>query len=485
MTSGPGGRASVRPASWPLVVVLLVLGTLHWALFLGVPPRLPRSGVDWPKELRYYAILKQAVGEGRIPYFTALAILLSPPDATAKAGQETRKFLAIPETVVSPQIILLRWLNIDAFFLVHILILQAAALAGCLALGRRYDLSPPSLVLLWLILGFNGHITSHLGIGHSMWGGYFLFPWFFLLVLQLVEQPTAPKAPLAVGLVLAAILLQGSFHPFVWCILFLLLLWVSGRGIRWRVLEALGWTAGLALWRLVPAAVVLLRRGQQGFETGYPSLTDLAGALISIHDVGFPPRGTGQSWWEFDAYIGMTALLWLMAFGWVFISRERGPAHLLVFPLAVTAILSVDGLYRALSFSRLPLLGAERISSRILILPLGLLAVLAATASDKWQRQAPRRRGWALWGVVAITAVSLAVHSYVWSLPNLSRLMPSSPHLHNPTIAITGSTGTGTLDSLYVLSVRVSALLSAMVTGVAIWRWRRLSRRDVAESAPS
>jgi hypothetical protein len=464
----------------PLALALLVLGTLHWALFIGMPPHLPRSGVDWPKELRYYAILKQAVSELRIPYFTSVAVLLSPPDATAKAGQETRKFLAIPETVVSPQIVLLRWLTPDAFFEAHILILQAVALAGCLALGRRYDLSPPSLVLLWLILGFNGHITSHLAAGHSMWGGYFLFPWFFLFVLRLVEEPGAAGTPIGIGVVLATILLQGSYHPFVWCVLFLLLLLVSGRGVRRGAIESLAWTAALSLWRLVPAAVVLLHHRPQEFETGYPTLTDLAFALASVHDALFLPRGPGSlgglSWWEFDAYVGVAGLLWLVAFGGAFVSRERGPARLLVFPLVVLAILSIDGFYRPLSLSHLPLLSTERVSSRMLILPLGLLAVMAAAASDRWQRQAPRRRAWLLCGVVAVTAVSLAVHSYVWSLPHVSHLLWAPSHLRYPTIAIADSTAVGAADSLYTLSVKLSALLSAMAVGLAIGRWRRLQR---------
>src|SRR5688572_25038604 len=94
-----------------LAAVLLAAGSLHWIFFFGVPPQVPREQADWPKEFRYYAALRQAAVEMRIPYFVSLPI------------QDTRKFLAIPEVVVSPQVLLLRFLSIDAFLVVHFVLL--------------------------------------------------------------------------------------------------------------------------------------------------------------------------------------------------------------------------------------------------------------------------------------------------------------------------------------------------------------------------
>lgn len=458
-------RLPTRPFSWALVALLLAAGSLHWFLFIGMPPSFPREAADWPKEFRYYAVLKQAVSEGRVPYFVSVSL------------QDTRKFLAIPETVLSPQILLLRWLSIDTFLLVHILLLQAAGLAGCVALGRRYQLSVPSLCLLWLLLGFNGHITSHLAIGHSMWGGVFLLPWFFLCVLELVEDPPNRRTPIAIGAVLGVILWQGSFHPFVWCVLFLLLLFLFDGVSRRPVFVSLLWSAAFAAWRLVPAAVVLLGKRSQAFETGYPSVADLMAAFVSIRDAQFPRQGTGAMggvrWWEFDAYIGWPALLWLLTFGIVFLALDRGPRRRLSLPLAITALLSYDGLYRLIHFARLPLLSAERVSSRLLILPVGMLVVLAAIEGERWCRKAPRGRGVLLIVVAMATAVSLAVHSRAWSVPSVTRLLPPPPHTRDLTIEIVDASGER--DGLYLGSVYASAVVSLAAAAAGVARWRKES----------
>jgi hypothetical protein len=452
-----------RAGSWPLVATFLAAGTLHWLLFFGLPPVLPRESADWPKEFRYYAVLKQAVTEGRVPYFVSVSL------------QDTRKFLAIPETVLSPQILLLRWLSVDTFFLLHVLLLQAIGLAGCLAIGRRYHLSLPSFALLWLLLGFNGHVTAHLAIGHSMWGGYFFLPWFFLLVLRLVEAPS-PRPPIGVGLVLGLMLLQGSFHTFVCCVLFLALLFLlDGASRRWSF-AALAWTAGFTLFRLVPAAVILLGRRARDFQTGYASVADLLAGLVWIHDVQLERRGGGSMgglrWWEFDAYIGIAALVWLLVagIGWGLV-RRSGPYRRLAAPMAIVALLSLDGLYRPLSLSPIPLLDAERVSSRLLIVPLGLLIVIAAIAGEEWLRLAPSRRRIYLSLMGVATALLLGAHSLVWSVPSVTRLLPPPPHARDLSIQIVESSGEPK-DALYVLSVQASAILSLGVAALALIRSR-------------
>jgi hypothetical protein len=451
-----------RAASWPLAASCLLAGILHWALFLGVPTVLPRESADWPKEFRYYTVLKQAVTEGRVPYFVSVSL------------QDTRKFLAIPETVLSPQIVLLRWVSIDTFFLIHVLLLQAVGLAACLAIRRRYELSTPSFLLLWLLLGFNGHVTAHLAIGHSMWGGYFLLPWFFLLVLDLVEAER-PRTPIGIGLVLGLMLLQGSFHPFVCCVLFLTVLLLADGASRRRNLEALAWTAGLTLFRLAPAAAILLARRAQDFQTGYASPVDLAAGLAWVRDVQFPRRGAGSMgglrWWEFDAFVGVVALVWLAIAGLGLGFAKSGRYRRLAWPMAVVALLSLDSLYLPLNLSHLPLLGAERVSSRLLIVPLGFLVVIAAVAGDEWARHFRRRR--LVVGLVAgATALLLAWHSYVWSVPSVARRLVPPPHARDLSIEIVDPPGTDR-DGLYLATVWISTGLSAGVSVFATVMWRR------------
>lgn len=86
----PVGRAAVRGG----FALLFALGVLHWGLvFEGGD--LPLTDYDWSKESLYYSVWQQALTRGAVPYYVAPPVL------------DTDQFLAIPETNISPQILLL------------------------------------------------------------------------------------------------------------------------------------------------------------------------------------------------------------------------------------------------------------------------------------------------------------------------------------------------------------------------------------------
>jgi hypothetical protein len=444
-----------------LFIVLVALGAAHWTMVFGLPPHVPRDAADWPKELRYYALLQEATRTGVVPYYSSRPI------------QETRKFLAIPETVLSPQLLLLRWVSIDTFIFTNVLLLQAIATAGCLILQWRYRLSLAATVMAWLLLGFNGHITAHFAIGHSMWGGYFFLPFFFGLVLALVEGAVDRRWSMAVGLVLAVMLLQGSYHIFVWCVLALLLLLVF-QPQRRAVALALAWSAALGLCRLVPAAIILLGRRDREFQTGYGSAGDFLAALVVVRDVTFPRRGSGSmgglNWWEFDLYVGVMAAAWLLVFGTRRLLRPEYRVRLAV-PVAIVAVLSLGSIYAPLNQLGVPLLAAERVSSRLLVMVVGFLAVAAAVESDRWAQR--RLRRWVLWTVALVTAASLGIHSQTWSLARIAALSPPPAHERELEIHLVPPSEDEPRNAAYVSSVRLSALASAAAFAALVWRWRR------------
>ncbi len=149
-----------------LLLLIFAAGILHWVLFFN-QGNVQLFANDWHKETLYYLHLQQAIEQGVIPWHTQVSIL------------ETQRFLANPEIVLSPQIVLLRWMSVGKFVVVNTALCWAIGYAGCLLIKRRHRLSIASFTMLILLWGFNGHIVSHLAVGHSMWNGYFFFRSFF------------------------------------------------------------------------------------------------------------------------------------------------------------------------------------------------------------------------------------------------------------------------------------------------------------------
>lgn len=462
------------------LAALFVAGIAHWLVFFGAFEGGMSFAVgDWPKEFRYYSALRQAIAEARVPYYVSRPI------------HQTRKLLALPELSWSPQVALLRVVDVPLFFAVNTVLLYSAGFAACLLLRRRYRLSSGPFLLLVLVALFNGHITAHLAVGHSMWAGALLLPFFALLVLALVEDPVRATTPVWMGLLLFAILLQGSFHVFVWCTLFLALLFVFHPTGRRGVAAALLWSLALGACRLVPPAVVLLGRREQPFLSGYPTPITLLESMSLIRTVTEPVRGgrfDRLDWWEYDAYVGIAAVLWLGWFGIYRRAAERrrapGPGPptthgrwALDGPLAVMTALALDDLYYPINAAGIPLLATQRVSSRFALVPLVLLAVVAAVraegdlAEKRWRALRPL-----LLLAALVTAASVSAHSWTWRVLAVEAAWPRPPHRRDLAIEV-GPVPAREMerDRAYVASVRASLALSLLALGAAgqrLWRVR-------------
>jgi hypothetical protein len=472
----PGGRGA-----WAALAALFLAGVLHWLVFFGVfEGGMSFAVADWPKEFRYYSAVRQALLEGRVPYYVSRPI------------HQTRKLLALPELSWSPQVALLRVVDVPAFLAVNTVLLYAAGFAACLALGRRYRLSTAPFLLLVLVALFNGHVTAHLAVGHSMWAGALLLPAFALLVLALLEDPGRRTTPVWIGLLLFAILLQGSFHVFVWCLLFLGLLLAFHSAGRRAVLAAMFWSLALGACRLVPPAVVLLGRREQPFLSGYPTPLTLLEAMSLIRTVSEPVRGgrfDTLDWWEYDAYVGVAAVCWLAWFGvWRRAAAARRAASGGVAtrgrwavdgPLAGMTALALGDLYYPINATGIPLLASQRVSSRFVLVPLVLLAVLAAVRAetDLAETAGRRLRPLLLLGAL-VTALSLAAHSWTWRLPAIEAAWPPAPHRRDLAIEVGPLPASETeRDRAYVASVQVSLAASLLALGAAgrrLWTARNV-----------
>jgi hypothetical protein len=495
LAAGPLGSrldergTAARAARLLALSFLFLVGAAHWAAFFKYGD-MTFGSEDWPKERLYLHAFREAIRDGRLP----LHVGVTPAYAEhfpqflntglPEGGSSVAcRFLALPETILSPQILLLGLMRPGRFLVAHVLLLYAAGFCGCLWIRRRYRLGLLPFAALFVLFNFNGYITAHLAVGHVMWGGYFLLPFFGLFILDWVEDPTTAAPGLGLALVLFAMLLQGSLHLVVWCWLFIGLVMAWNPSCRRGGAVALVFSVLLGAFRLVPAAVAYWGFKRLPFCGGYPTLTDLLAALVVIREPNYQWTGGifgRAAWWEYDAYIGLLGLAMLAYFGvWRRFGKDPGmlPYRFaaLDLPLVSMALLGVGCFYYPLFKLPLPLVNSERVTSRFIVVPLVLLLVIASIRMGRILgegRLGGRGSVLLTLGLVE-TFLSLLTHSHAWSVARLE---------DDPAMRWTYRHGPEQAQRLeladfpYVASLSVGTVVT--ITALLVWIYASWSRRS-------
>jgi hypothetical protein len=420
-------RALFQPVTGPLsrwvnricLVLLFVLGILHWGYFLNWGS-VPFDLHDWTETGPYYSFLRQALLTHQLP------LHITSPLVT------TDRYLARPDTLFSPQAFLLYFFEPGPFTLVNVLILYSIGFIGLLLLQKRYALSPAAFSGLFLLINFNGHITDHLAVGHSEWVGYFLLPFFALLVLQALDKTKIDWTwVLLMALVLFFLTLQGAFHMFLWCLIFLLALGLFYPRYVRLVFAAILSGVALSLLRLLPPTVEFLSGGPR-FISGFPSITDLLAALVVLKYPAEVASGPFKSlgWWEVDTYIGFLGLVFIACFGVFTTWRKHSRELVLLAPVSLVEFLSIGRIYSFIAQLPLPLLDSERITSRFFILPLVVLAVVGSIRFQEFlitRGSLGIREGLLYLGLLVLMGHDLFQHSRIWRVTNMYALFKSTP----------------------------------------------------------
>jgi hypothetical protein len=440
---------------------------------------------DWPKERIYFEVLADAMHERRIPYHVALPEIFVyrfpqlnnlAPDRPP-APPVICRFLAMPETVLSPQVLLLAFVTVGPFVLVHNLVLYSLGFLGSLCLKKRYDLSLIPFGAFFVVFNFNGYITARLSVGHSMWSGYFLLPFFGLYILEWLERTGSWRPPLKLALVLFGMLLQGSLHMVTWCWMFVGLIALC-NGRLWKgALLALGASGMLSAFRLVPAAVAFWHLPRLPFSGGYPTLKDVLDGLIVIREPGYPWVGglfEANRWWEYDIYIGILGLAMLAYFGIYLRFDKDVRLHScrypeLDLPLLILTLFSLSGFYAVFYHLPLPLFNSERVTCRFLIVPLVMVLMVASIrmqrALEIWGPNAKRTVFFV--AAILMTGFSLLTHSDVWRIVRWEATKESHWGQGQAALAIQMA------DPVYTMSVHVSAAVSTVALAGWIYLWLR------------
>lgn len=413
-----------RPSGWPsrfqsvLLTGMYLLGLGLWWYFLN-GGNINFNLHDWVEAGHRYAFLQEAVRNTRLP--------LHMPGDWALRGVTTR-FLSVVDTNLSPQVLLLGIVDLGQFVMLNTLILYSVGFAGLVLLRNKYKLSPAATGVLFLLLFFNGHVTSHLAVGHTHWAAYLLTPFILHSALSASETERRWRWAAWTALLLFAIFLQGAFHLFVITLLFLglLALAIPDNFNSIALAGLMGLSASAV--RILPA-LLDYKKFDTGFFTGFPTTHDLLEGLLTLNpplsDFAYshlPSNPLG--WWEFDYYVGPIAVAAIL-----YVVLKKSPerpgrfARLMV-PGAVLTVLSIGRVYDLIHFLNIPLFASQRVSSRLFIIPFILVLGLATIRWQEllngyplksWQRVASL-------GIILLIANDLWQHFKAWRVTNMDSL---------------------------------------------------------------
>ena len=440
--------------AWMGGVYLLVL--VVWITFMNWG-RIPFGVHDWLQEWGFDTTLQQSLTQGVLPLHTSSITF------------GTDRFLAIPQTILSPQTLLLRFVNLGTFLVIHTVLLATIGFVGCLALIKYLRISPLAGGLLFLLVALNGQLVAQVAVGHVMWLGIFILPFYFLLLLRLLDGQAGARWPLAMAFTLFFLLLQGSTHLYTWCLLFLGLVWVIERKHRRTLFEA-GLLSGLlGAFRLIPAGLAFSEINPISYP-GYPSLGHVIAGLV----FPLPPSEqlwltTSAGWWEFDMYLGVLGLGFVAAFALLLpMGHQQAARRTIYIAAGVMALFALGYLYLPLRELPIPLISHERVPSRFLAVPLLAMVILAVEGFQGWLDRV-RPGGGARFVMLILLLVlvqDLVQHARIWRLELVAQALPMQA-------LDTGLHIANRPDPAYTSVLAISAVVSLAALGYGLIRvWR-------------
>jgi hypothetical protein len=391
-------------AKWLAVILLTGLftaGLLHWGFFLDwFNNRFDIQ--DWHLHVGpYLDFLSKAIRSGQFPMHADSSYIIP------------SQYLARQNRPFSPQILLLYFLNPATYVLVNVWILYSLSFVGFLLIRARYQLSFISFLSLFLLFNLNGHITAHLGVGHFEWVGYFLLPFYVLLIMKMVEgEKTSWKWLLSMSLVLLAIVLQGAAHFFIYCVTFLLLLAIFQPRFFSPIIKVIILSILVSMIRILPPALQFAGGTGLKFLGGFDSIYQFLQVFTSP---------SNQGYWEKTYYVGVIGFAFILYFGVLKNWMKEERTRVLYLPVMVMLFFSIGSIYLPLFSSHIPFLDSQRAPTRFVIVPLVSLIIFAGiqfqSLINEWSQSGWEKMVLVLFGL-ALMAYDLIYNSRIWSLQN-------------------------------------------------------------------
>jgi hypothetical protein len=171
------------------------------------------------------------------------------------------------------------------------------------------------------------------------------------------------------------------------------------------------------------------------FISGYFSLSDLLAAFITLKPPSEAQSGmyTSLGWWEVDIYTGLLGFGFLVFFGlyltWKTTAPEGDHHRKLFAPILGMTVLSIGKIYQPINTLPIPLIDAERVSSRFLIIPVFITLILAAVNLERRLQFKRLSTGWQLLSLTAVGVMAhdLLQHARLWRVENMATLFTRTP----------------------------------------------------------
>ncbi|MBM3347809.1 MAG: hypothetical protein FJY55_15140, partial [Betaproteobacteria bacterium] len=414
---------------------------------------------DWVKEWSYHTAWRESLSRGQLPWHLH------------DTFQGTRLFFANAETNVAPHVLLLTWLDVATFVVAQATVLVAIGVAGSYALARELKLGPVASMAFLAIFLMNGHVIAHLETGHEQWVTFFLLPHVLLFLHCVAVGDVSGRTQAGLAVVLAMMALIGGWHVFVWAVIFIAV-FVAGARARWRF----GATVALLVLGLIAVRVVPVLGFYDSPPREFVGSFQRLDVLIAAF-VGEPRNITDNlSWWEYNTFVGWVGLTIVLAGVTAPLNKVwKHPVSSLWLPSVVMVVLSTLNIYEWTLF-RLPGFESERVASRLLIVGVIGLTLIACVQLNDWTARCARSP----WRVMALSLAALLMAAQL--VPHFNSRRPRSESKNVPPGVNVVSPQPPT--PAYTWSVAGGGMVTLTSLGVAaaMFRRRRSRRTRVPEN---
>lgn len=434
-----------------LILILYLFGVVLWIRFLDFG-KIPKNRLDWGDiTFPRLAVIQQAIQKGEIPLYVS--------EEEGLKGV-TNLFLSVPDQILSPDIILLQFLSIENFIVVHLLLFYSLGFWGLILFKKKHMISFVAFIPLFLLFNFNGHIVSHLAVGHLTWASYFLFSFYFLLIFEILDgQSLGWKWIGKLSILQFFIFLSGGYHQFVWVLFLLGILFLINKNNRLVIFGSMIFSILINSFRILPAAL-LSKDLDIGFMAGFPTSDKMLEGLVKMLtplDAYFPQlQKVDVLVWEQNFYLGLVGFVFMILFGIVLMRGNRN-FELFIVPSLMLVLLSTGNIYKILFDTGIPLLSGERISTRFLIMAILYFLFFGTIQFQKYLHYLDDgfKKIVLIIGIL-LSANDLSQHLAHWSIQNIFEVFP------NEVINNNLSLGVGN-NSTYAILLVAGLLISILV----------------------